>query len=196
MFAAGEANKCPTCGLELSPISKLPTSYDVQIEEDAPRDPLWERLPATYWRRGRGALVLLGIAGACCFFLPWVHVRTPEIETLSGYDMARVLGWVWGCLVGWVTLLPTVLSRRSVGKMRGARVAAGLFTAVPLVTTLVLLVHPPRGSTLVPIRFDFGVGIYATMILALVALPFAITLGGRADDPAKRPSSPGREHLH
>lgn len=195
MYTAGEATKCPTCGLDLSPVSKLPPSYDVAMEDDLPAEPEWETLPLTYWRRSRGALTLLGIAGAAAFFLPWVHVRTPEIETLSGYDIARVLGWVWGCLVGWVTIIPTVLSRRSIMKMRGARVAASFFSAVPLVTALVLMARPPRGAALVPVRFDYGIGIYATIAVAVVALGFAVRFGGRLDDLPKPRKSPHAE-LH
>ena len=195
MFQAGEARACPTCGLALSPVSKLPPSYEVMMEDDWPQEPEWATLPLGYWRRGRGALALLGLAGAGCFFLPWAHVRVPEIETLSGYEIARALGWVWGSLVGWGTLVATVMSRRSVAKMRGARVAAALFCAIPLLTTSILLAFPPRGG-IVPVRFDYGVGIYATFALSLIGLPFAIFFGGKLDDlPAPKGTSKG-EGLH
>jgi magnesium-transporting ATPase (P-type) len=196
MFTADEAGKCPTCGLELAPVSKLPASYEVGMEDAAPVDPDQETLPWWTWRRGRGALVLLGVAGAICFFVPWVHVRTPEIATLSGFDIARVLGWVWGCLVAWLTLIPTALSRRSIGKMRGARLAAAFFAAVPLVTTAVLMLRPPRGTTLVPVRFEYEAGIYATMALAVGGLVVALRFGGRSRAGLPRQSSADAELLH
>jgi len=196
MFTADEAGKCPTCGLDLSPVSKLPASYEVAMEEAAPVAPEWETLPWWTWQRGRGALALLGVGGAICFFVPWVHVRTPEIATLSGFDIARVLGWVWGCLVAWLTLVPTALSRRSIGKMRGARLAAAFLVAVPLVTTTVLMLRPPRGTTLVPVRFEYEAGIYATMALAIVGLVVALRFGGRSPARSPRQSSAGAEHLH
>ncbi|MCU0690587.1 MAG: hypothetical protein MUF54_04230 [Polyangiaceae bacterium] len=181
LYSAAEAKACPTCGLPLAPMSKLPPSHEATLEEDWPREPEWEPLPLLYWRRGRGALVLFAAVGVACFFMPWVNVTVPEITSFSGVDIARVLGWVWGCPVAWLSLVPTVLSRRSVAKMRGARVIASLLSAVPLVTTVVLLLTPPGGGA-VPVRFTYDYGFYATLLVSALALPFAIRLGGRLDD--------------
>lgn len=191
LFAAGEQRSCPTCGLELENLTKLAPSYEAQLEDDWPEKPEWEVLPAGYWRRGRGALVVLGTLGAVLFFVPWVHVTVPEVSSLSGYDIARALGWAWGPLVSWIMLIATGLSRRSVAKMRGARVAAGFFCAIPLVTAAVMLLAPPRGG-LVPVRFDYALGFWLTAATAVVAMPWAVRFGGRLDDlPMPRGTSRG-----
>jgi len=195
LYQSGEAKVCPTCGLDLQPMSKLPPSYEAKLEDDWPEKPEWETLPLHYWRRGRGPLLAAGLAGAVLFFVPWVSVQAPEFVSLSGFEIARTLGWVWGCLVAWITLTAVVASRRCVAKMRGARVAAALFSAIPLVTTVVLALTPPGGG-LVPVRFTYSPGFYATLVLALVALPFAFRFGGRIDDlPLMKGKSEG-ETLH
>jgi hypothetical protein len=84
-------------------------------------------------------------------------------------------------LVGWFVLLPTVVSRRSIDQMRGARVAAAFLSAVPLVTTSILWFLPPRGGR-VPVRFEWGWGLYVTWAVGLVATAVAVRFGGRIDD--------------
>jgi energy-converting hydrogenase Eha subunit A len=83
--------------------------------------------------------------------------------------------------VGWFILLPVVLSRRSIDQMRGARVAAAFLSAVPLVTAAILLLRPPH-ARFGPTRYDWGWGIFATALIALVATAAAVRFGGRADD--------------
>lgn len=192
LFQPGEAKVCPTCGLPLAPMSKLPPSYEAKLEEDWPEKPEWEPQPWWFARRGRGVLVTAGVVGTALFFAPWVHVSTPETVSLSGFDLARTLGWIWACLVAWLMLVATAASRRSVATMRGARVAAGLFCALPLVTVVVLALTPPGGG-LVPVRFEYAWPFYATAIVAVVSLPFAIHFGGNTRDlPARRGSSAGQ----
>jgi magnesium-transporting ATPase (P-type) len=176
-------------------MSRLPPSYEATQEDDWPEKPEWETLPVLFWRRGRGPLVAAGALGVVLFFVPWVHVQVPEVVTLSGFDIARTLGWVWACLVAWVTLVATAASRRSVAKMRGARVAAGLFCAIPLVTVVVLALTPPGGG-LVPVRFTYAMGFYGTLAVAALGLSFALRFGGRLDDlPLTQGRSAG-ETLH
>jgi hypothetical protein len=151
-------------------------------EDDLPRQPEWEPLGSTFLGRGRGLLAALALAGFAAFFLPWVHVTLPDIVTYSGSDIARRIGWVWGAAVGWLTMLPTVLSRQSVMQMRGARVAVSFLAAIPGVTVLVLLAQPPHGAHGVPLRFSFEWGLYATLALSTAAVPFALLFGGRVED--------------
>jgi hypothetical protein len=193
MFERGERDGCPVCGVSLVAFEKLPPSDDVLAEDGLPRQPEWEALPATYTRRGRGALALLAVAGLAAFFLPWVHLTLPDIVSYSGFGLARRLGWVWGAGVAWFVLVPTVLSRRSIMKMRGARVAASFLAAVPGLTAAILLARPPHGSHGVPLQFTWESGLYATLALSLVALSFALRFGGRVDDiPVRRGSSAGQ----
>ena len=160
-------------------MSKLPLSEEVQreLEEEWQEKPEWVPLDWLFWRRSRGVLFFLGVVGICLFFFPWVDVSSPEIVTLSGAEMARVLAWMWACPVAWGTLIVTVVSRRSVAAMRGARVAALLFCAVPAITVFVLMLTPPS-SRLIPVRFEYGWAFYATAAIALVGLPFGVLFGG------------------
>jgi len=75
IFPKGERDVCPTCGLPLSPMSKLPPSYEAQLEDDLPEEPEWE--PQRWWfaGRGRGVLVAAGLLGIGLFFAPGMKER-------------------------------------------------------------------------------------------------------------------------
>ena len=182
MFDRRERRSCPLCGVALVAFERLAPSDDVLSGDGLPRRPEHEPLPIAFLGRGRGLLAALAMAGLGAFFLPWIHVTLPDIVTYSGAAVARRLGWAWGAGVGWFILLPTVLSRRSISEMRGARVAAAFLSSVPGVTALVLLLRPPHGGHGVPLRFTFGEGVYATLALSGFALAAAVLFGGRSDD--------------
>ena len=184
------------CGVSLVPLDRLPPSLDAQAEDGVPHRPEDDSLGLAYLGRGRGALVALALAGLAAFMAPWVHVTMPDIVTFSGFDLARRLGWSWGAGVGWFVLVPTVLSRRSITQMRGARVAAAFLSAVPGITAAVLFGRPPHGSHLVPLRFEFGGGLYATLVLSVVALFFALGFGGRVDTISVRTGTSRGQVVH
>ena len=169
------------CGVALVPLDRLPPSLDAQVEDGIPHRPEDDVLGVAYLGRGRAALTALAVAGLAAFLAPWVRITVPDIVTLSGFALARRLGWAWGAGVAWFVLGPTVLSRRTIAQMRGARVAAAFLAAVPGVTAAVLLARPPHASHLVPLRFEFGEGLYATLALSLVAVGFALFFGGSVD---------------
>jgi hypothetical protein len=184
MFEAGEETSCPLCGVALTEFSKLPPSHEAQAldEDDIPVAPELERLPSTYMGRGKGILALLGAAGLGLFFLPWIHMSLPYELAITGFDIARGrLGWVWASGIAWFVFLPTVLSRRSILQMRGARVAAAFLAAIPGLTVTILLARPPHGG-LVPLRFSYGWPFWATLLVSIAAIAFSIRLGGRIDD--------------
>jgi hypothetical protein len=184
MFAQGEAEVCPACGLALTDMARLPPSHDAAAEEDdfgIPVQPHLEPLPLAYMRRGKGILAAAAILGFVAFFAPWVNMTSPETHVLSGADLARRSGWIWGAAVGWFVLLPMVVTRRSIDQMRGARVAAAFLSAVPAVTTSILWLMPPH-SRYVPIRFDWGWGLYANWLFGVLAVLVSIRFGGRIDD--------------
>jgi hypothetical protein len=164
-------------------MGKLPPSHDALADDPfgIPLQPELEELPWHYLGRGRGVLMVCAVLGFLAFFGPWVDMRAPEIQVITGFALAKRTGWTWGAAVGWFTLLPVVLSRRSIDQMRGARVAAAFLGAVPLVTAAILLLRPPH-ARLVPLRFEWGWGIYATALIGLVATAAAIRFGGRSDD--------------
>lgn len=181
LFREGEETACPVCGVDLAPFEKLGISADALAEDGVPVEPEKERFAATYLGRSRGALALIGLTGVALFFLPWIKVTLPDIAILSGFALARRLVWVWTALAAWFVLVPTILSRRSVWQLRTARVAAGFLSAIPAVTALVLLLRPPT-SRLLPIVFTYQWPLWATLGLSLLAVAFAVRLGGRVDD--------------
>jgi hypothetical protein len=184
MFEAGEREVCPHCDVALADFAKLPPSHDAQLVEDPlPVEPQHEPLDMKDMRRGKGALLFLGLAGLVLFFLPWVLMTLPETVTFSGFDLSRRLGWSWAAACAWIVLLPTVLSRRSIAQLRGARVAATFLASIPAVTVVVLLARPPHGG-LVPVVFDWGWPMYATLVVSLAASVISLRLGGHL--PASR----------
>jgi hypothetical protein len=186
MFEKGEHTSCPVCTVPLVPFEKLPRSAALDSlandEDGLPTSPEDELLSPRYLGRGRGLLVALGLAGIVAFFLPWIDITLPEVVSLSGFAVARRLGWAWGAGVAWSVLVPTVLSRRTIRQMRGARVAAAFLAAVPATTVGILLARPPHGGHGVPLHFTFAPAMYATLGLSAVALVVAMLFGGRADD--------------
>jgi hypothetical protein len=182
MFERGESPNCPVCGVSLVAFEKLPISDEALSEDGVVRQPEWEPLPFTYLGRSRGALALLALAGLVAFFQPWVHLTMPDVVSYSGFEMARRLGWAWGAGVAWFVLFPMVVTRRSIMKMRGARVAASFLAAVPGLTAALLLARTQHGAHGVPLHYTWGWGLYATLALSVVAIAFALFFGGRVDD--------------
>lgn len=194
MFEEGEANACPVCGMPLAQLHKLPPSVDA-MHDDAgvPTAPEVEPMPLTYLGRGKGPLAVLALAGLAFFFLPWVRLTMPYIASKSAFDLAHErIGWLWGICAAWVVLVPTVLSRRSIVQMRGARVAAAFLSAIPTVAIGVLLARPPRGS-IIPVKYTWDWPMWATLGVSLVAILISIRLGGSIREiQVKRGSSKGQ----
>jgi hypothetical protein len=183
MFDQHEASSCPVCGISLQSLEKLPPAKTLLHElEDDGVPPLPEHVPfaLTYGGRGRGVMVGLGILGLALFFSTWVHLTLPEVVDLSGFDLARRLGWSWGAGVAWAVIVPTVASRRTVAELRGARFAAAFLSLIPGVTAVILALRPPHGG-LVPVRFTYGWPLWATMCVSFAATAVGARLGGRLD---------------
>lgn len=197
MFEPGEATACPVCGMKLERVEKLPKQKHME-EQLEPLPPDEETLPWTYWQRGRGALLLVSLIGIASFLMPWIDEQAPEHITRSGLDLARKLNWMWGPLVAWIVMIPLVASRRSIYRMRGARVAVGFFAAVGLVTAIVRVLTTPTSSGLILVKMSWGVGLYLNAAASLVALGLAFSFGGRIDVLAtkKRHHQRGDETLH
>jgi hypothetical protein len=196
MFDRRERRSCPVCGVPLVPLEKLAPATAAALGDDD--EELWEApehrpLPWTYLGRGRAFLAILAVVGLGVFFLPWVRLTMPEWVDYSGFALARRLGWTWGPAVAWFVLLPTVLTRRSIMQMRGARVAAAFLCAVPGITAAILLLRPPHGVHGVPLRFTFGAGLYASLALSITGVLVGAVFGGRIDDiRLERGSSAGK----
>ncbi len=197
MFEEGEAKTCPVCGMALTKFEKLPVSLDaVHDDGGVPLAPEHEPLPWAYLGRGRGVMVAFAALGVVLFFLPWVRLTLPYVDSKSGFELSHQrIGWLWASFVGWTVLIPTVFSRRTIAALRGARVAAAFLSAIPAVAATILLSKPPRGG-LVPVRFTWDWPIYAVLALSLTAIAVATRLGGRVDDIKVARGTSRGENLH
>jgi hypothetical protein len=195
MFEKDEATACPVCNMPLVAFEKLPPSYEAATEDGVPIQPLHEKLPATYMRRGKGALALIGFIGLAMFFLPWIHVKVPDVQILSGWQLGKSLGWAYGAGVAWMVLIPTVLSRRTLAEMFGARVAAAFLCAIPGVEVLVLHTFPPR-TLYYTLGFDFAWPYWVTAVLSVLGVFFALRLGGRPEDIEVRRGTSSGQIVH
>lgn len=197
MFEPKEAKVCPACGLALKKLEELPPAPVVGGELLAEASPDEEILPWTYFARGRGALFLTSLAGIASFFLPWVVELAPERRILSGPQIASHLGWMWAPLVAWMVMIPLVLSRRSVFRMRGARVAVAFLAGMALVTSLVRVLFKPVVNKLDPHIIEAGFGLYVNAAISLIAIGLAFSFGGRLDVlTTKKDVRPRDETLH
>jgi hypothetical protein len=151
-----------------------------ELAEVPPED---RTVPWTYYRRNRAALVVVAVLGLVAFFMPWIHLHRPDEIVLRGYDLARARGtWFFGCAIGWFVMIPLVVTRRTVYKMRGVRIITAMFAALSVVESAQLLLRPPHGSRYMPLSFDWGWGLYATLVLGVVGVALAARFGGRGDD--------------
>jgi hypothetical protein len=188
LFVDGEHDQCPECGVELRELAALPLSAEAQalehedVHAGVATAPQAEPLPWTDMSRGRGPLLALALTGfAVFFFAPFVLFTEPANSTLTAFHMARSSKIVWSLLVAWMILVPAVLSRRSILQMWGGRVACAFLSAVPGVYSLIALSGPTSKATNIPgvlYRWHWGPGVYATIVISIVATYFAVRLGG------------------
>ncbi len=127
--------------------------------------------------------------------MPWVRLEAPERVIFTGVDVARRTGLSWAAAVAWFTLLPLVLSRRSARAMRGVRLITAMLAAVPALIAATLLINPPAAAqvrgVVVPLRFEWGHGLVATLALGLVASALgAFAFGRLPAEPADAPNEP------
>lgn len=198
MFEEGEAKACPLCGVDLAKIEKLPLSADAAAldEDGVPPNPHEEKLPFAYTGRMRGVLTALAVAGLALFFLPWIHTTLPSVETYTGFDVSKKLGWTFVSGVSWFVLIPTILSRRSILQMRGARLTAMFLSAIPMLTAAILIFHAPVGGPRIPLRFAYQWPIYATAVTGALAVLASFFFGGRVDDIKVRRGTSAGQTLH
>lgn len=185
LFTTGEARACPDCDVALVGMNQLPPSLDA-LEDEAeqgqvtfPEDQL---LPSTYMGRGRGALIALSLAGVASFFLPWVELTMPETAVYSAYDLARGrAGWLWGGATAWLVMIPLVLTRRTIARMRGVRVVTIMFAAMTFTEALMLWLLPPRRGV-TPLELHFRYGLFLSGAISLLGVAVAARFGGSLDN--------------
>lgn len=185
LYTTGEASTCPDCDVALVAMSKLPPSLDA-LEEDAEQGqvtfPENQLLPSTYMGRGRGALLALSALGLFAFFLPWVELTAPESVVYSAFDLARGrAGFLWGGATAWLVMIPLVITRRTIARMRGVRIVTVMFAAMTLTETLMLWLMPPRRG-IAPLELHFRYGLFLSGAISLVAMAVAARFGGSLDN--------------
>ncbi len=185
LYTKGEATTCPDCDVGLVAMSELPPSLDA-LENEAEQGQLTfpedQLLPTTYMGRGRGALLALSALGLFAFFLPWVELTTPESVVYSAFDLARGrAGFLWGGATAWLVMIPLVMTRRTITRMRGVRVVTVMFAAMTFTEALMLWLMPPqRGVT--PLELHFRYGLYLSGAISLAGVAVAARFGGSLDN--------------
>jgi hypothetical protein len=185
MYADSETRMCPQCDLPVVPFTELEESHDAKLlaSEDA-LDPLDEPLDSGWWGRGRGVVIVLCVAGMAAFFSPWLHQTAPEVQTWSGFEFSRRLGWLWGAGIAWPVMLTLVLTRRTIRQMRGARLALAMLSGIVVFTVATRMLLPAPESDFVPRRFGWGWGMYWAGALGVLGLVASWRFGGSGVDVA------------
>jgi hypothetical protein len=185
LYTSEEAATCPDCDVALVGMSQLPPSLDLLEEESEAGQltfPENQPLPSTYMGRGRGALLALSALGIFAFFLPWVELTAPELAVYSAFDLARGrAGFLWGGVTAWFVMMPLVVTRRTIARMRGVRIVTVMFAAMTLTETLMLWLMPPRRG-LAPLELHFRYGLFLSGGVSLVAMAVAARFGGSLDN--------------
>lgn len=201
MFVADETRVCPDCGIPVRDIVDLPPSDEAArlTHEEAAAQPIErqekiadaEMLPWKDMGRGRGILLLAALGGLLAFYLPWAIQTLPFPERFDGHDLARKQSYFWVTFTSWLILFPAVLTRRTIRKMLGARVALVTLSFLPAMWCGFLLSRPTRLVVKgLPFEYHWGPGFHATWVLSLVAtvvsFRFGHALGRAADSPSGR----------
>lgn len=180
LYRPEEGRVCSECGVALVPMHTLGPSLDSQLDEPhEPMLPEHETLPWSDLSRYRGALLGLCLLGLAAFFSPWVEVVKPETAVYSGFDLARGrAGWLWGGAAAYFVMLPLVLTRRTIARLRGVRLVCVLFASLTAFEAAMLFLLPPRGHALIPVRIEWRWGLYVSGVISLLATFFSARLGG------------------
>ncbi|RYZ07188.1 MAG: hypothetical protein EOO73_12515 [Myxococcales bacterium] len=184
LYTEGEETVCPECEVALVAMNRLPPSLDA-LEEDAEQGQLTlpenQPLPAAYMGRGRGALLALSALGLFAFFLPWVELTAPESIVYSAFDLARGrAGFLWGGATAWLVMIPLVITRRTIARMRGVRIVTVMFAAMTLTETLMLWLMPPRRG-IAPLELHFRYGLFLSGAISIAGMLVAARFGGSLD---------------
>jgi hypothetical protein len=202
LYTRGEVDICPQCDLVIQPLAELPPSHEAQMLTAAEEGPIIahspedEKVSWAYLGRARGPLMMVALLGVAAFFSPWLHERSPEIRDLSGFEFARVLGWLWAAGVAWFVMIPLVVTRLTIRQMRGARVAVGFLASMVLLTVLTRISIQPTPHPMVAIRYSWGWGMYLSGFLGALALGLAFRFGGTLEDMPSEQGRPTDETLH
>lgn len=188
LFAHGEHETCPECGVALAPLRALPPSLDAQIEaaeRGESYDPDETRFAWHFVGAGRGLLFACSVAGLALFFAPWMILEKPELVVMSGFDFAHRQGWLWGGAVGWFVLIALTFTRRSRTALRGVRIISTTFASMTALEAAMLLALPPRSTRLNVVEISWAWGLFASLAVSVAGALVAMRLGGRPLPPSK-----------
>ena len=171
------------------PFHEAAPSPETQLEHEylLEQTPIeWRRLAFWDFRRGRGLLPVLAILGLLTYALPWFSQTLPETRILTGYQLARHhVGWLWGGAVGWFTLIPLVVTRRSIAAMRGVRMISAVFASLTATEVLVFVNITASRQNQVVVQFAWEWGIWISCFVSALGACIAANLGGSVPDSAK-----------
>ena len=192
LYAPGEVRTCPTCDIGVKPLAELPPSLEAQaLEPEDPTPPEDEVHHWSYLGRARGPLLMVAVFGLGVFFVPWVHAAAPEIRTMSGFEFAQHLPWLWAGGIAWLVMAALVASRRTIRQMRGVRVAVVFLALMVTMTVAARLLVEPTPHRFIPLRYAWGWGLYAAGLLSLLAAFLGTRFGGSLRDmPTHRERDP------
>lgn len=162
---------CETCDVALVPVRKLGPSPEERLAWEAL--PVEERpIPLSPFTHGRGLLVAAALVGIVAYLVPWLEVRAADVWIMQGADFGRRLRWPHAVLAAWIVVVPTAVTRRTLGRLLAARPILGALAAVPLFTLGLLHARPPTHRLLqVEVAWLFGSWLeLAASILGLVAV--------------------------
>ncbi len=142
-----ELLRCEMCDVPLVSARSLGPSPEELLAWEAL--PVEQRpIPISPRTHGRGPIVLAALAGIVAYLLPWIEVRMPDAWRMHGSDFGRRLHWPHAVLAAWIVVVPTIVTRRTLGRLLAARPVLAVLAAVPLVTLAVLHAKPPAHKLL------------------------------------------------
>lgn len=172
------ATHCETCDVALVPVRKLGPSPEERMAWEAL--PAEERpIPVSAFSHGRALLVVAALAGIVAYMLPWLEVRAADVWIMQGADFGRRLRWPHAVLAAWIVVVPTAVTRRTLGRLLAARPILGALASVPLLTLAVLHASPPT-HRLLQVEVAWLVGSWVELSASILGLVAVLRLGREA----------------
>jgi hypothetical protein len=125
----------------------------------------------------RAPLLACCLLGLLSYAAPWVVEHAPERYVWSGYALAQRLPWLWAPPVAYLVILAVTASRRTVHALRGVRMVLSLLASIALGGPVIRILLPAPKASLYPIDYDWGLGLYAAILLGMATLVASIKAG-------------------
>jgi hypothetical protein len=179
--------RCETCDVALVPVRKLGPSPEERLAWEAL--PVEERpIPLSPTSHGRAPLVAASLVGILAYLLPWLEVRAADVWIMHGSDFGRKLHWPHAALAAWIVIVPTAITRRTLGRLLAARPVLATLASVPLLTLAVLHARPPTHRIL-HVESSWLLASWVEVAASCVALFAAVRLGRGTGAPDRAESA-------